>query len=211
MHPSYIRGLNASAPAIDDASFFPEGANPLPTAPQVMDLRYYPDPILRQKCEPVVYSDAIKMLAANMLVTMFRKKGIGLAAPQVGYAIRMFVVDVEWPQRQGEGLEDSKSYCFINPAIVSRSAETVRSIEGCLSFPGGVEIEKARAKSIVVHALDINGEAFTLEAEGLLSVCIQHEFDHIEGHTFIDEKGFATRSLAKKAVAKYLKFHKPVA
>ncbi len=192
--------LATQLPSLEHPAVPPRGA--LETTPEVMALRYYGDPALQTKCEPVVYTPAYKALAANMLLTMIKRKGLGIAGPQVGVLQRIFVVDVEWPERGGEGLGDSNSYVFINPAIVSRSAETVQSVEGCLSFPGDIQIEVTRAKAIVVHALDINGDPFTLEADGILSVVIQHEFDHIEGHTFVDKKGFATRSFARKTVTK---------
>lgn len=174
----------------------------LPHLPKNLKLRYYPDPILFKKGEPVVFSQEVQKLASDMLFTMVAHQGIGLAAQQVGHAIQLFVADVEW--RDVGGLENSKSYVFINPAIVSRSVEVVQSVEGCLSFPGETQYVN-RAKSVVVKALDINGEPFTLEAEGLLSVVIQHEFDHTQGHTFVDAKGYITRQTVRKAVDKRLK------
>lgn len=167
-----------------------------------MNIRYYPDPILHTKCKQVLYTPEIRTLATNMLKVMVLKRGIGLAANQIGVPLRMFVVDVEWPGLSG--LEGSHSYVFINPAIISRSAETVQSVEGCLSFPGE-EQEVRRAKSIVIRALDIEGQPFTLEADNLLAVVIQHEFEHIEGHTFVDSKGYLTRSVVRKNVQKSLK------
>jgi len=181
-------------PTIDNTSFLPK-LEPL-------RLKYYPDSILHKKCEPVMYGPHIQALAKALLFTMVKSGGLGLAANQVGIDLRMFVVDVDWPEVGG--LEASNSYVFINPAIVSRSAEVVRSVERCLSFPG-VEQEVLRAKKLVVHALDTNGQPFTLEAEGKLSVVIQHEFDHIEGHTFVDAKGYLTRQNAKKTVQRLLK------
>lgn len=180
----------------------PETPLRLPGDSFPLKLRYYPDTVLHKKCEPVVYSPEIKRFATEMLKTMVVKRGIGLAANQVGKSVRVFVVDVEWPGLGG--LENSKSYVFINPILLSRSAETVQSVEGCLSFPGETQ-EVPRAKKLVIRALDIEGEPFTLEADGILAVVIQHEFDHIEGHTFVDAKGYLTRSQARKNVAKNVK------
>lgn len=169
-------------------------------APQRLPLRYYPDPILRQKGKVVEFTEEIQLLAADMLITMASMHGIGLAAPQVGHSLQMFCVDVE---HREIGLEASQSYLFINPVILSRT-DTIQSVEGCLSFPDET-VELVRAKSIVISALDLEGKPFTLEASGLLGVVIQHEYDHCQGVTFVDHKGPLTRKYIAKAVQKRLR------
>lgn len=191
--------MNTEEVVVADSPSLPDGTTFIPST---LSMRFYPDPILHKKAELIAYTPQIRSLASSMLLTMVRHQGIGLAAPQVGISLRMFVVDTEW--RELGTLEGSNSYVFINPAIVSRSVETVESVEGCLSFPGET-VKVPRAKSIVVSALDINGDPFTLEADGLLAVVIQHEYDHIEGHTFIDNKGPMTRQTVRKSMIKRLR------
>jgi peptide deformylase len=169
-----------------------------PYAPSRLPLVHYPEPILARKADPITVTGQTRTLALDMIHTMRAERGIGLAAPQVGLPIRMFVVDVEWVS--GE----PAPYVFVNPAIVSASEEKVDSVEGCLSFPGE-SIWVPRHKKVVIFALDERGESFTLEAEGLLSVVIQHEFDHIEGRTFADLQNRTSLAMMKKRLAKRAK------
>ena len=136
----------------------------------------YGDDVLRKKCKDVPeITDRIKTLLDDMVETMrFEGRGIGLAAPQVGVLKNIFVVDV------GEGLFE-----FINPVIVEKKGE-VFSSEGCLSLPGRSGVVR-RAEEITIQALDRNGKPFTLNANGMLAICILHEFDHLQGVLFIDQ------------------------
>jgi peptide deformylase len=138
----------------------------------------YPDPRLLKVAKPVPAVDArIQQLIADMLETMYDASGIGLAATQVDVHERLVVIDVS---------EDRDTpLVFINPEIVWASEERVSGEEGCLSVPGfydGVE----RAAKVRVQALDRDGKPFTLEADDLLAVCIQHELDHLLGKVFVD-------------------------
>ena len=137
----------------------------------------YPDPRLHRKATQVTkVDDAIRKLIADMAETMYEAPGIGLAATQVDVHKRVVVIDVS---------EDkSKLFAFINPEILDRSGEQVCE-EGCLSVPGIYE-KVSRSERVKVRALDPQGEPFTLEAEGLLAVCIQHEMDHLEGKVFVE-------------------------
>ncbi|MFN4148310.1 MAG: peptide deformylase, partial [Rhodocyclaceae bacterium] len=137
----------------------------------------YPDPRLHIKAKPVEAVDAdIKKLVADMFETMYEAPGIGLAATQVNVHKRLLVLDVS---------EDkSKPMAFINPEILAREGEHVGE-EGCLSVPGIYETVK-RSERIKVRALNLEGEPFELEADGLLSVCLQHEIDHLDGKVFIE-------------------------
>ncbi|HEY1228555.1 MAG TPA: peptide deformylase [Ramlibacter sp.] len=138
----------------------------------------YPDPRLHTVAKPVQAVDArIRQLVADMLETMYDAHGIGLAATQVDAHERVIVIDVSE--------ERDKPLVLINPEIVWASPEKQINEEGCLSVPGiydGVE----RSSSVRVSALDEKGESRTVEAEGLLSVCIQHEMDHLMGKVFVE-------------------------
>ena len=143
----------------------------------ILDILHFPDPRLRQVCQPVgLVDDEIRKLADNMLETMYAAPGIGLAAIQVNVAKRIIVLDIS------EDRDDPN--CLINPEIIfSEGEEEMR--EGCLSVPGFYE-RVQRADRIRVKALDLDGKAYEFEAEGLYAVCIQHEIDHLNGKLFVD-------------------------
>lgn len=155
-----------------------------------------PNPILRQKSRPVeVVDDAVRTLMDDMLETMYAAPGIGLAAIQIGEPLRVIVMDLA-----GSDEEPEPRY-FINPVIVNPSGETKPYEEGCLSVPDfSDEVERpARCK---VEYLDYSGAPQTLEAEGLLAVCIQHEMDHLEGVLFIDRLSRLKRDRVLKRLKK---------
>ncbi len=148
----------------------------------VRTILHYPDPRLRQKAVAVAeVTPAIKQLVEDMAETMYAAPGVGLAANQIGEAVRIFVIDTAGDD------EPSKLRVFINPQIVSKQGELVWE-EGCLSFPGVME-EIERAAHVRVKAIDQHGQPFELEAEGLLAVAIQHENDHLDGALMIDKMG----------------------
>ena len=138
----------------------------------------FPDPRLHTVAKPVQGVDArIRTLVADMLETMYDASGIGLAATQVDVHERLVVIDVSE--------ERDQPLVLINPEIVWASPERVLNEEGCLSVPGiydGVE----RSTAVRVTALDLQGEPRTIEAEGLLAICIQHELDHLLGKVFVE-------------------------
>ena len=138
----------------------------------------YPDPKLHQVAEPVREVDArIKALIADMLEAMYEAKGIGLAATQVDVHERLIVIDISEQRDQ--------PLVLINPAITWTSPEKHLNEEGCLSVPGiydGVE----RFDAVQVVALDRDGLSRTIEAQGMLAVCIQHEMDHLVGKVFVE-------------------------
>ena len=144
----------------------------------LLSILYYPDPRLHRVAKPVQAVDArIKKLVADMQDTMYDANGIGLAASQVDVHERVIVIDVSEQRNQ--------PLVLINPAITWASEEKQFSDEGCLSVPGvydGVE----RAAAIKVMFLDGQGHSRTIEAEGLLAVCIQHEMDHLLGKVFVE-------------------------
>lgn len=142
--------------------------------------------VLRKKAEPVEQvNDEIRKLAEDMFETMTALEGVGLAAPQIGRSLRMFVVIAD----------DDVRRVFINPQIIKTSQETGEYDEGCLSIPQVYETI-VRPLSVTVQALNENGRPFTLEADGLLARVIQHEYDHLDGILYIDrgDKDFAKKT-----------------
>lgn len=143
----------------------------------ILDILNYPDPRLYTVAKPVKEVDAtIRRLIDDMAETMYAAPGIGLAATQVNVHQQVIVIDIS---------EDKQNLqVFINPKLVNKTGSQDYE-EGCLSVPG-IYDTVTRAEKITVEALDRNGKPFTLEAEGLLAVCIQHEMDHLLGKVFVD-------------------------
>lgn len=155
----------------------------------------YPDARLRECARPVeVVDDSIRELVSDMAETMYDAPGVGLAANQVGVPLRIFIIDI--------ADEDSPSdlRVFINPEIMDADG-TQSWQEGCLSFPG-VSEEVKRAERVRVRALNEQGEAFELEADGLMAVAIQHENDHLNGVLMIDKFNALKRRKIGRQVAK---------
>ena len=154
----------------------------------------YPDPRLHTVAKPVtLVDDRIRALAADMLETMYDAKGVGLAATQVNVHERMLVLDVSEERNQPQVL--------INPELVWASDDRVKNEEGCLSVPGifdGVE----RPSRVKVQALNEHGESVTIEADGLLSICIQHEMDHLMGKVFVEYLSVLKRMRIKSKLHK---------
>lgn len=148
-----------------------------------MKLRYFPDPVLKQKAKKITtFDQSVRKLAQDMLDTMYENDGVGLAAPQVGVSKQIMVIDVN----AGDEEETRKPIVFINPVIIEREGEMIGQ-EGCLSFPN-VFFEVKRAKRIVVRYQNLAGKDLKLEAsDNLLCRAIQHEIDHLTGELFIDK------------------------
>lgn len=172
----------------------------------------YPAPILKKKAVPVTnFNEDLRNLCKNMLYTMYKAPGIGLAAPQVGESIRLFVMDIDYDREEVIAADNSTDFEYsnfnplilINPIIENKQGEILYE-EGCLSVPGVYE-EVKRAESIVVKYQDLNGDRHQLEAEGLLAVCIQHENDHLDGYVFLERLSALKKSFLMK---KYLKQQK---
>jgi peptide deformylase len=169
----------------------------------------YPASVLKKVSENVtVFDDDLATLCQNMLYTMYEAPGIGLAAPQVGISKRIFVIDTEFKREkvlnsQGESeirLSNFSPLIFINPAIKDQAGTTIQQ-EGCLSFPGIYEDVK-RAESITIEYQNMQGEKLSMPANDLLSVCVQHENDHLDGIVFLDRLSFLKKSMLTK---KFLK------
>lgn len=143
----------------------------------ILNILRYPDARLHKTAAPVtVFDENLKKLVADMAETMYAAPGIGLAAIQVDVAKHVIVVDVS--ERR------DSLVVLVNPEIVEATGESDIE-EGCLSVPGIYELVQ-RAERVKVRAFDQNGNLFTLEAQGLLAVCIQHEMDHLQGKVFIE-------------------------
>jgi peptide deformylase len=161
----------------------------------VRTILHYPDERLRQpgKKVPAMTAD-LRQLIDDMAETMYAAPGVGLAATQIGEPWQIFVVDCA-----AEG-EPSDLRVFVNPEIVETEGKLTWD-EGCLSFPGARE-EVERAGKVRVRALDRDGKPFELEAEGLLAVAIQHEYDHLQGVLMIDRLGPLKKRLLHRKMIK---------
>lgn len=161
------------------------------------EILVYPDPRLRNVAQPVErVDDETRKLVEDMAETMYAAPGIGLAATQIGVALRVFIIDTAQED------EPSEFRAYINPEILSR-AGTQTYGEGCLSFPG-VHEDIKRAATVRVKALDVQGNSFELEAEGLLAVAIQHELDHLNGELMIDRVGPIKKRMMSRKLARNL-------
>jgi peptide deformylase len=161
----------------------------------IRTILHYPDPRLREQAKDVEQvTDEIRQLIDDMAETMYAAPGVGLAAPQIGESIRLFIIDIA-----GED-EPSELRVFINPEIVKREGTQIWC-EGCLSFPGITE-DVERADTVTVRALDQNGVPFELTASALLAVAIQHENDHLDGKLMIDKVGMLKRRIIHRKMVK---------
>jgi peptide deformylase len=162
----------------------------------VREIVIWPDPILKQVAAPVDrVDDTIRRLLDDMAETMYAADGVGLAAPQIGVSKQLIVIDTS--PRQPE----QKLIHLVNPQIVLAEGKMVYT-EGCLSIPGEAE-DVERAAKVVVRALDYHGKPLEVAAEGdLLTVALQHEFDHLLGTLFVDHLSSLKRELIKKRMKK---------
>ena len=160
-----------------------------------------PDAVLKQEAQPIQYYDAdIKMQMDRMLATMYDAPGIGLAANQVGLLNRVLVMDLA---RKDDG-EEPNPICMANPEILWESEEMSVMEEGCLSIPRQyAEVE--RPATVRVKYLDYDGKEAELEASGLLSHCVQHEIDHLNGVLFIDYLSSLKRNMLLRKLDKMRK------
>ncbi|SDE59593.1 peptide deformylase [Limimaricola pyoseonensis] len=146
----------------------------------LLPIRRHPDAVLRATARPVALFDAtLSQLAADMIETMYHATGRGLAAPQVGLPLRLFVTDVRW--REG----DPEPKVFVNPELVSASDETVLREEGCLSIPD-TPCRVRRPARVVLKWQDLQGAGHEAAFEGIEATCVQHELDHLDGVLCID-------------------------
>lgn len=160
----------------------------------VLPIVTYDDEVLRKEANPVVENTPeIQQLIDNMFDTMYNADGVGLAAPQIGELLRIFVADAG-PLTEEEGGIKYGSLALINPEITLESEEDVKMEEGCLSIPG-VNASVTRPEKIVVNYLDRDFNEQELEVNGWLSRVIQHEIDHLDGILFLDHLSMFKRKL----------------
>lgn len=168
----------------------------------VYKILHYPHVLLRKPSTPVdKFTPGLKKFAAGMVETMNAFEGIGLAAPQVGILKRVIVVDVrpyfenqqlkEWHGTysyllDGKQGELPSPLILVNPEIIQKEIEIPFPYDGCLSFPGVDRGLTHRWKNIVLEAKSVDGQTIRIESDGILSICLQHEMDHLEGVLFID-------------------------
>ncbi len=163
----------------------------------VLDLVLYPDDALRISCRPVeAITDEVRKLVEDMVETMYDAPGVGLAAPQVGSDLRITVIDCSVPE------DPANLWVLINPTILERSGSIIWE-EGCLSIPG-VYMEVRRAERVVVKAMNLKGETYEIEADGLEAVCLQHEIDHLNGVLFLDHLSRLKHRMALKTYKRTL-------
>ncbi len=161
----------------------------------MLEILTYPHDILRNRAEPVKeVTDDIRQFIDDMAETMYAAPGVGLAANQVGVAKRIVVIDVEYPD------DKPNLMVFVNPVIVEKNG-AVTWEEGCLSFPE-IHEDVDRAETVKVRALGRDGKPFELDADGLLSIAIQHELDHLEGVLLIDHVSFLKKRIINRQMQK---------
>jgi peptide deformylase len=149
---------------------------------EVLDILEWPHPILRSPSALVTsFDEELKLHINMMLQTMYEAPGVGLAAPQIGDQRRIFVMDC------GARDEQARQFVCINPELHTLRGE-VESTEGCLSFPG-LSVSVPRAEQLTLRAQDLEGLWFEVNLNGLEAICAQHEFDHLEGRSFLDLLG----------------------
>lgn len=169
--------------------------DPMPLMEPSFDIVLWPNPILKQKCEPIAeVTDAVRWLLGKMVETMKTERGLGLAAPQVGRLLRACVV---WDDSINANVK------LVNPIIVELSHEKRLMREGCLSVPGYFE-NVLRSERVVVEGLDHNGAPFRMIATGRTAQALQHEIEHLDGLVFVDQLSALKQSFARKAMKKNL-------
>lgn len=170
----------------------------------ILPIYTYGNAVLRKEAEPITsdYPD-LKALVNNMYETMHRAQGVGLAAPQIGLAIRLFVIDLSAYKEENPEMGSFREV-MINPTITDSSEEAESSEEGCLSVPG-INETVSRPKRIKITYSDLDFVEHTAEYEGFIARVIQHEYDHLEGHLFTDRVSPIRRQLLKSRLTNIVK------
>lgn len=166
--------------------------------PDQLSLVLYPAPILREPAQPVGnVNEEIRRIAFRMIEIMREQDGIGLAAPQAGLGIRVFVCDVPQPMEPEEPTDGSLAWTdgpivCINPEVVEFGPTRSPYEEGCLSLPG-IRGDIVRPETVRMRATDLQGKPFEIDASGLLARCLQHEMDHLDGVLIVDKMSQMSR------------------
>lgn len=162
----------------------------------ILEILRFPDPRLRTKAKPVQqFDEKLKTIVDNMYETMYESDGVGLAATQVNIHKRILVMDTSKTR--------DEPICLINPEIVESEGKEVHE-EGCLSVPE-YYAKVTRAQTVKVKAVDVDNQPIELEAEELLSVCVQHEIDHLDGKLFVDYLSPLKQQMVRKKMQKLAK------
>jgi len=173
----------------------------------ILPIYLFGSPVLRQKAQNIQANDpALPRLIEDMFETMYNASGVGLAAPQIGKALRLFIVDGKPMDESEEGGEDTRDFkkIFINPRIIQQEGEEWAFEEGCLSIPG-IREEVWREETILLHYQDENGTVHEEKFSGIKARIIQHEYDHIEGILFTDHVKGIKKQLLKGKLNKITK------
>jgi peptide deformylase len=174
-----------------------------------LEIVTYPSPVLSKIAQPVTeFNESLQELCLDMLYTMYHAPGIGLAAPQVGKSLRVFVIDIDYEREEVTLSDGSTDYrhsefnpkIFINPKFIKKTGEKLYE-EGCLSLPGIYE-EVMRSESVSIEYQDVYGNNQILEAKDLLAICLQHENDHLDGIVFIDHLSLLKKNFFKNKLTK---------
>lgn len=182
---------------------------------ELLPILTYPNPILKQVASDVTeFNQELEKTVMNMIYTMYKAPGIGLAAPQVGISKRFFVMDIGYDREEitlADGstdfeLTNLKPMVIVNPKFINKDGETTYE-EGCLSVPGIYETV-VRAETVRVEYQNLSGENCAVDAEGLLSICLQHENDHLDGVVFIERLSQLKQTFLKKKFLKQQKKNK---
>ena len=164
----------------------------MPVDPEQLAIVHYPHPVLRQKADPIAeVTDEVKAVGAKMIELMHQAPGVGLAAPQVGLAWRMFVANPTG--------EPGDNRVYINPQLSEPGGGNAARDEGCLSLPG-ITVEVLRPAEITIRAIGLDGEPFEESADDLLARIWQHEYDHLDGVLIIDKMSPMDRMANKRAI-----------
>ena len=170
----------------------------------ILDIIQYPDSRLAQTAvELAELTEDIRALVNDMAETMYAARGVGLAAPQVGRAVRLILVDPSGPD------ERKDLRVFINPRLTVLDPTPVEDEEGCLSVPFNYRAPVSRAAQVAVDALDMDWNPVHVEADGLMAVCLQHELDHLEGKVFLEHISRLKRMLFDARIKKWLRRKSP--
>ncbi len=163
----------------------------------LLEILHYPNPKLRNIAQDVlVFDKKIEQLVSNMLETMYHTNGIGLAAIQVGVALRIAVIDISDKRNEAQ--------IFINPILTFLSKEQNVYEEGCLSVPN-IQEKVTRPRCVNIRAQNLQGDVFNIEADGLLATCMQHEIDHLNGKVFIDRISNIRKNIIDRKIKKNIK------
>ena len=166
--------------------------------PANLEIIVYPDPILKKKAKPIeAFDEQLEQIAIRMIDLMYEADGLGLAAPQVGLALRMFVTR---PPEDDPNAQTPGAGCvYINPTIKVETQEANVHEEGCLSLPG-IRVDIRRPIEVTLSALDVGGEPFTQTRDDFMARVWQHEFDHLNGILIIDKMNPMDRLAKRKEI-----------